>query len=127
MMTSNEKQGAIIVSIMILTVAYLYFLSPSAFEYRRNEKKLKGNYGIIRGQLIKYTSGGGHGSFGYEFCVDSIRYYNAVSTKYFKKIDGKVGDTISIAYELSNVENNHPIFVLFKNDSIGKKYKHEFQ
>lgn len=44
-----------------------------------------------------------------------------------KKIDGKVGDTISIAYELSNVENNHPIFVLFKNDSIGKKYKHEFQ
>ena len=44
-----------------------------------------------------------------------------------KKIDGKVGDTISIAYELSNVENNQPIFVLFKNDSIGKKYKHEFQ
>ncbi|HQV78566.1 MAG TPA: hypothetical protein PLJ42_06380 [Chitinophagales bacterium] len=112
---------------MILIVAYFYFLSPSAFEYRRNEKKLKENYGIIRGQLIKYTFGRGHGSFGYEFCVDSTSYYNAVSTKYFKKIDGKVGDTISIAYELSNVENNHPIFVLFKNDSIGKKYKHEFQ
>lgn len=126
-MKSYEKQAAIIVSIMILTVLYLYFLSPSAFEYRKNEKGLKENYGIKRGQLINFTIGGGHGSFGYEFCVDSIRYYNTVSTKYFKRIDEKVGDTISIAYQLDSIENNQPVYQLFKNDSIGQKYKHEFQ
>ena len=70
---------------------------------------------------------GGHGDFLYQFCVDSVLYTNTISLKYFNNVEDKKGDTISIAYELNNIEHNMPMYILFINDSIGDKYKYEFE
>ncbi len=129
MYNKNNKYKTIALSMLIICGILFLFTLPSLLEYNKLEKRLKENYCVARGTLLYYKLGsvGGHGYFKYEFCVDSTLYTNNVSLKYFDRVTGKVGDTISVAYELGNIENNKAMYQLFISDSIGKRYKYEFK
>ncbi len=117
---SDNKLSVIVVSLLCILIVGFIFLQGYV-----KETRLKKNYAVKRAVITGIRSVNGKFYWCYEFYIhkDDREYSGAF---YERDSDFNVGDSVSVAYQKDNIENNYPVYLLFKGSKNADLYKKEF-